>query len=288
MKRRHRATALLLLLLLALTGAAHGSGHDAPGSVPLYAVGGIYVQPSADLLRRFGIISGDPGGNMRFGDTITRAEMAKVVVAAVGLSASARTASLFPPAFPDLEGHWARGWVALARLNGLTSGYQDGTFRPDAHVTYAEAITFLLRAAGVRPDGPWPAAYLQAARQHGVLDESLAAALPPGTHAQRGAVFLVAERAFTRIRDAQGRTVLQRAFAVPPPALVATLTVEGDQAVVTGTVTGAVAVLVDGRPALVTGGAFTVRAPLQPGATEVVVAAVGDTGAQTVVRLPIR
>lgn len=286
-----RSVVIVALALLLLAGPANASEQAAPAQgqpQPQFAIAGIYVQPSADLLRRFGIITGDPGGHMRFADTITRAEMAKVVVSALDMTTAATAASLLPPAFADVKGHWASGFITVARLLRVASGYGDGTFQPDAPVTYAEAITFLLRAAGVRPDGPWPDAYLEEARVQGILDERLAEAMQPGAPAQRGGVFLLAERAFTRIRDTAGTTLLQRSFHPVAPRVEARAVSEGGQVLVTGKVEGAAVVYVHGRPALVTGGVFALRVPSLPGAREVLVFAVADTGAQTVQRVPIQ
>lgn len=278
-------------LLVLLAGAAQADDPAAPAQeepVPQFAIAGVYVQPSADLLRRFGIIAGDPDGNLHYDRPVTRAEMAKLAVAGIGLTDSARAAALLPPAFADVEGHWAAGFITVARARGIVGGYDDGTFRPDAPVTYAEAITILLRAAGVHPAGSWPDAYLSAAERYGVLDTRLASALKPEATAQRGGVFLLAERAFTQIRDEQGTTVLQRAFRVASPAVAATAVADGDEVLVTGTVTGAHVVHVDGRPVLVMDGAFQMRMPRAPGAQEVLVHAIGETGAQTVRQVPIR
>ncbi len=303
---RRGAVALLLAAVVlggpeGLTGVPHrgpGVAEAAPGPSPaavpgpavaatsrpvaerLDQVGGIYVQPAVDLLRRLGIVHGDPDGSMRLFDTITRAELTKVVVVAMGLEEMARQERSAPPAFADVEGHWARGHIAVAKKLGITGGYGDGTFRPDNPVTNAEAITFLLRAAGLRPQGPWPDAYLNAARDAGVLTEAMAADLPPGEQARRGAVFLLAERAFTRIVDEQGRTLLQRVhgrtelrLAVTAPKLTDKRLVE-----VEGTVVGATLVLVNGTPVWPEDGRFTARLALEPGPNHVHVLATDDLG----------
>ena len=46
---------------------------------------------------------------------------------------------------------------------GLIKGYPDGTFKPANQVSYAEAITMLVRALGYKDEflsGQWPANYL--------------------------------------------------------------------------------------------------------------------------------
>lgn len=52
------------------------------------------------------------------------------------------------PAFSDVDGHWAKDAIAKAAMLGITSGYADGTFKPERQVTRGEFIAFLARAFG--------------------------------------------------------------------------------------------------------------------------------------------
>ena len=52
-------------------------------------------------------------------------------------------------AFSDVEGHWAEAWIEQLAAEGITSGYPDGTFRPDRIVTRAEMAVFLVNAFGL-------------------------------------------------------------------------------------------------------------------------------------------
>ncbi len=84
--------------------------------------------------------------------------------------------------FSDLGAHWSRANVAKAVADGYVNGYPDGTFRPDATISRAEALKLLSGAGGVRPDsgaGIWFAdtsanhwivrqGYLQGARNYGL------------------------------------------------------------------------------------------------------------------------
>jgi len=62
--------------------------------------------------------------------------------------------------FPDvLPSHWSFDWVEAIAASGLTSGYPDGTFRPETQVTRAEMAIFLLKGNGITPpamDGSHP------------------------------------------------------------------------------------------------------------------------------------
>lgn len=60
----------------------------------------------------------------------------------VVVSASAAT-------FTDMTNHWARKDVEALADSGLINGYSDGTFKPDAKMTAAEALLFCARATGL-------------------------------------------------------------------------------------------------------------------------------------------
>lgn len=56
--------------------------------------------------------------------------------------------------YADTQGHWAVMSIEKAQSLNLVSGYEDGSFRPDANVTRAEFIAFLNRAHKVKPASP--------------------------------------------------------------------------------------------------------------------------------------
>ncbi len=45
--------------------------------------------------------------------------------------------------FADAKGHWAEAAINQAYANGRINGYPDGTFRPNNHITRAEAVKVL-------------------------------------------------------------------------------------------------------------------------------------------------
>jgi len=54
--------------------------------------------------------------------------------------------------FTDISGHWAEAAIVKASQFGWVSGYADGTFRPQAHITRGEFVTILVRALGLTVD----------------------------------------------------------------------------------------------------------------------------------------
>lgn len=102
-----------------------------------------YVEALAELAVTDGY------GDGRFGpaDTVSRAQMAVFLVRAVGLSEQARLYNLEPTSFTDDQTipPWARGSVSIARIMGLMTGFEDGSFRPAQPITRAEGAAALLR-----------------------------------------------------------------------------------------------------------------------------------------------
>lgn len=100
------------------------------------------------LLRELNIMKGDPDGNMRLDDPVTRAEFTKAAVASSSFRNSVASNLSISP-FPDVTyQHWAAPYVRVGVTNGLVSGYPDATFRPDDGVLFEEAVTIMLRILG--------------------------------------------------------------------------------------------------------------------------------------------
>ena len=83
------------------------------------------------VLTDLGVVSGYKDGTYKPEGIVTRAEMATLIVKALGLEGYATGTSRFS----DMSGNWADGYVAYANTLGILSGYADGTFRPNQTVT---------------------------------------------------------------------------------------------------------------------------------------------------------
>ncbi|HEY3373606.1 MAG TPA: S-layer homology domain-containing protein [Candidatus Aquicultor sp.] len=89
-----------------------------------------------------GWMNGFPDKTFRPSNKATRAQVAKILVAAAGYPVEDNASQ----DFKDVgSGHWAYTYIATAAKNGLISGYPDGTFRPNAQLTRAEAATLIYR-----------------------------------------------------------------------------------------------------------------------------------------------
>ncbi|MWV46122.1 lectin [Paenibacillus sp. HJL G12] len=73
---------------------------------------------------------------------VTRGELASVLARFLKLDSS----SAVNHHFNDLSGSWAANSIEALYRNNLLSGYPDGTFRPNAKITRAEAVTLINRA----------------------------------------------------------------------------------------------------------------------------------------------
>lgn len=100
------------------------------------------------VIRATGIMEGDADGNMNLDNTVTRAEYAKMLVAASTYQDKVSGASNSSP-FKDVPyTHWAAGYIKTAVEQGWLSGYLDGSYKPNNTVTLEEAATGVLKLLG--------------------------------------------------------------------------------------------------------------------------------------------
>lgn len=92
-----------------------------------------------------GLMKGD-SGRFRPGDPVTRAEMATILIRALGREGDAEAKKASIP-FRDASAvpEWAKGSVALAAEIGLIRGYNDGYFRPEGNLSREEAAAMISR-----------------------------------------------------------------------------------------------------------------------------------------------
>ena len=108
---------------------------------------GAWYNNAVSTLTRAGILDGYEDGSFRPNASITRAEFTKI---AVSFFKHAGGASSNP--FNDVpDSAWYAEFVKAAAELGLIDGYEDGTFRPNAPITRAEACTIVNRTLGRAP-----------------------------------------------------------------------------------------------------------------------------------------
>ncbi|CAH2215103.1 S-layer homology domain-containing protein [Tepidibacter aestuarii] len=149
------------------------------------------VVKAIEKLNAFDIVNGMEDGKYHAEMELTRAQFSKMLVEALGLGSAAKN-STHKPAFNDVDAscQWAWGYINVAQGQGILSGYPDGTFKPSAKVSYAEALTMLVRSLGYKDEflaGSWPGNYMAKAAEVDVTD----GVEVEGTSVNRGAAALL-------------------------------------------------------------------------------------------------
>ena len=84
-----------------------------------------------------GLISGYPNGTFKPNESITRAEFAQMI------SGYIKNEKAGSSDFQDVKDHWAKDAIDKLYGNKNVTGYPDGSFKPNAKITRAEAVTIL-------------------------------------------------------------------------------------------------------------------------------------------------
>ncbi|MGO4110639.1 S-layer homology domain-containing protein [Paenibacillus sp. YAF4_2] len=162
-------------------------------AVPAFAatpsdVVGKPVQTAVEELTALGIINGYADGTFKPDNTITRAELAKVVIVATGNQSAANLMANTAPSFKDVKkGAWYTGYINAAAAKGFIQGY-NGNFRPNDTIKFEEVTAILVRALGYKDkylSGSWPYNVLLQGDEVGLFD---GVEMANGTNATRGVV----------------------------------------------------------------------------------------------------
>ena len=100
---------------------------------------GQWHNKAISTMAKLGIVKGRRADRFDPDASITRAEFA-AICARFNTKPVENSGS-----FSDISGHWAENEIERAAAFGWISGYPDGTFRPDARITRAEAMTMINR-----------------------------------------------------------------------------------------------------------------------------------------------
>lgn len=177
------AAALVCGLMVVVPASAATGGASTSGFTDITDPA---VAEAAEVLRLLGVVNGTGGTAFNPGGTLTRAEFCKMAIEIMGKGEEA-SAQMNRTIFLDVKGdHWARGYINLAastRLGGgedgggemLMVGVGDGTFRPNQTITFAEAVTIMMRILGytasdVAAGSSWYSGYLASASVIGLTD----------------------------------------------------------------------------------------------------------------------
>ena len=101
-----------------------------------------------DTLVSLGVINGYTDGSFKPNDTVTRAEMAKMIYVLRTGNSDASAYNNDKTSFTDVNGHWAAGFIKYCQSVGIIAGQSATKFAPDQTVTAQEAAKMLLVTLG--------------------------------------------------------------------------------------------------------------------------------------------
>ena len=130
-----------------------------------------------DTLVEKNVIKGYENGSFQPNETVSRAEMAKMiyVLRTNGGTDATTYAVKMSTDFNDVNNHWASGYIKYCYAYGIVAGKSSTVFAPDAPVTTVEAAKMLLVYSGhdVQKDGltgaQWKENALKLADKDGLL-----------------------------------------------------------------------------------------------------------------------
>ena len=142
---------------------------------------------AVNMLSALGVINGYTDGSFKPNDTVTRAEMAKMIFVLRTGSDKATAYENATTKFTDIKGHWAAPYIKYCEAMGIIAGKSATKFDPDATVTGEETAKMLLVTIGYDASKAglvgtaWAQKSTALATENGLLedvDASLGLALP--------------------------------------------------------------------------------------------------------------
>ncbi|GED67546.1 hypothetical protein BRE01_12480 [Brevibacillus reuszeri] len=151
------------------------------------------MEKTVKRLEALGLVAGYGNGEYGIDKTITRAEFATLIVRARGLEQGSKLAQ-YNSTYTDVKtGDWFAGYVNVASGEEIVKGFPDKSFKPQNQVTYAEAVTMIVRALGYEPSvkGVWPNSMISKASELNIAK----GINNPNNAAVRGDVFKMLDNA---------------------------------------------------------------------------------------------
>ncbi|MEC0227932.1 GLUG motif-containing protein [Paenibacillus alba] len=103
-----------------------------------------WARSAIEIAASLGIVTGYSASTFGPDDLITREQMAVMIIGAAQIVSSGERADSFKDSAAISD--WARTALAAATAKALLNGYEDGTVKPKANTTRAEAAAIILRA----------------------------------------------------------------------------------------------------------------------------------------------
>lgn len=161
-----RMAGLLCSLMLVIGGAIQPAWADKYPDIQESS-----YQQAIEILTAMGIVEGNEQGDFEPDKNVTRAEMVTIMLRALNISAEGQ---MLENSFTDTSEHWAKEDISLAQELGYVEGNGDGTFEPDADVTFEQAVkmgvVMINYAMPAEDRGGFPVGYISVAGSKGILD----------------------------------------------------------------------------------------------------------------------
>lgn len=126
-------------------------------------------------LSNYGILKGDPDGNLRLFDIITRAEATALITRMNANYNDILKDYLYRPTFDDIGNHWAAKEITFAHENALVEGTSETTFEPDKNVTVQDFTKMLVTLLGYKEmaeqQGGFPHGYMMTGSRLGLFKD---------------------------------------------------------------------------------------------------------------------
>lgn len=140
----------------------------------LMASTAVFAQENADYvaeLGKYGVIKGDPDGNMRLSDNLSRGEAVTLLVRLCGFVPETSIAATANE-FSDMENHWACNAAMIAKNLKIIEANKGDAFNPDEGIKSEDFIKMIICLLGYKElaeqRGGNPVGYLISASQIGV------------------------------------------------------------------------------------------------------------------------
>ena len=164
---------IAMVVCLAPTMAFAATTNAAQSNAAYSDIEGTACEGAVNVLSALKVVDGFTDGTYKPEQTVTRAQMAKLIVTALGVAdyATAKTSK-----YTDMgAATWAIPYVEYASNLNIVNGVGNNKFNPNGLVTYEQAATMVVRALGYTDqckemNGTWPAIYVQKAMALNIFD----------------------------------------------------------------------------------------------------------------------
>lgn len=172
------------------------------------------VAKEADVLHSLGLLKGDESG-FNLGGQLKRSEAVTFIVKVLGEEKRVldNKSTYISKAFDDVpQDEWYAPFVGYCHINGIVSGFEDGSFRPNEYVTEKAFLTMLLETMNydAGQDFDWNTV-LSKAYSVGLVDDiNYAVKTEDNANYIRGNVVSAIYKSLTKKQNGQNETVIEK------------------------------------------------------------------------------